>query len=177
MEAFGGLMYRARPRTEGIMLHATHTPPSRSNIEHWLLANGRTMGLLTTGYHFVLPRGGRSVIECRPVTAMGTHCKGTANQKFIGVCLVGGMGEPCGFFKTGTVCDQCGAPESGPETPCNQPEDNFTQFQRENLKALVGYLRGLYGPLPLVGHSEERPGHKRQCPPIDMEEARQWVNS
>lgn len=143
------------------MLHATHTPPSKSNIEHWLAANGRHMGILEIGYHFVLPREGRSVIECRPVTAMGTHCKGTANQKFIGVALVGGMSEESIDREVGFVHDALPV-----------PIDNFTQFQRENLKALVGYLRGLYGPLPLVGHSEERSGHKRQCPPIDMEEVR-----
>lgn len=161
------LSFRNRPRTLRIVLHDSQTPPSQSHIQHFLAAKGRSMGLLEIGYHFLLPRDTIRVIECRPVTAMGTHCKGRSNEETIGVCLAGGTSEEVSGYQD----------DSGAIGPRRVPEDNFTPFQLDNLRALTRRLAALYGPLPLVGHSEERPGHKRQCPAIDMEKVRQWVGT
>lgn len=151
--------YRLRPETTMVMLHASHTVPGETPyIEHWLDENGRRLGLLGCGYHFVIPRAG-PVIACRPHTVMGTHCRG-ANHYAIGVCLEGGS----------VLAPDPVTAEVGPV-----PLDNFTPDQKDNVRHLMDHLRSYYGPgLPLVGHSEHRKHHTRQCPPLNMEELRAW---
>lgn len=169
--------YRPRRKTSAVLLHASHTPPSRSHLEHFLAVQGRTMGLLSIGYHFLILQEGR-LIECRPHTAMGAHCKGL-DRETIGVCLAGGVGED-----RAPVCvsghDRCheGAFEGCPYCEHrDEPEANFTRAQGETLRFLMDYLRTAYcNPLlPLRGHYEERPHRARQCPPMDMDEVRRWV--
>lgn len=144
--------YRKRIATTSIILHSTHTPPDKSNIEAFLAANGRRIGLLEIGYHYLILRDG-NLITCRPDDTIGSHCR-WHNEASIGVALAGGV-------------DEEGA-----------PEDNFTAAQWEALKLLRLYLVPRYGPLLLRGHTElpEYRGRHRACPPVDMEKIRTWTN-
>lgn len=144
------LTFRKRPHTEGALLHASFTDPRLPHLREHLAVNGRVMGLLEIGYHYlILPTG--KLVECRPVDTIGAHCAGL-NDRYIGICLGGGAGEQ------------------------GQHVSNFTPDQGESLRDLMVYIRSfLYPGLPLKGHSEVRPGHKHQCPPMNMDEVREWV--
>lgn len=155
------LTFKPRPTTKGVLLHASHTPPSQSHIEHFLRVKGRTMGLLDIGFHYVIPRTGPA-LPCRPHNVQGAHIRGKANREYIGVCLAGGLSEE--FYVHDIGC-----------TPTRVSEDNFTPEQGETLRSLMAYLTLLYGPLPLVGHYEIRTGRPHQCPPTDMEKVRTWL--
>jgi N-acetyl-anhydromuramyl-L-alanine amidase AmpD len=110
------------------------------------------MGLLEVGYHYLILPDGR-LVECRPHTVQGSHMRGKANEDSIGVCVAGGLSD------------------------AGEPEDNFQPAQWDTLRWLYGHLQEYYGPLLLEGHSERRPDHTRQCPAVDMEKVRKWVNS
>lgn len=144
------LRFRERPRTDGVLLHASFTDPRLPHLEQHLAVKGRTMGLLECGYHFlILPEG--KLIGMRPIDTIGAHCAGL-NHTHIGVCLGGGAQE-------------------GIEGHVN----NFTPAQGETLRGLMDYIWTGYPGIPLIGHSEARPGHVHQCPPMDMDEVREWV--
>lgn len=154
--------YRKRSATTRVILHASHTPPSQSNLEHFLAVKGRRMGLLSVGYHFLIPQDGQ-VIATRPHDTIGSHCR-WCNEDSVGVCLGGGAGEPVPVLAGEGL------------RLVSEPEDNFTPAQRDGLKGLMEYLAECYGPLPLVGHTEipKHQHHHHQCPPLNMEDLRQW---
>jgi N-acetyl-anhydromuramyl-L-alanine amidase AmpD len=117
------------------------TPPSQSKgLKDWLLVNGRRLGLLEIGYHFLIMQDGK-LLETRPHAVQGSHWRG-ANETTIGVALAGGQEEgPTVYGSTG-------------------PEDNFTEAQWETFGNLMGALRDIYKnpSLPIWAHSA-------QCPP------------
>ncbi|WP_269929967.1 N-acetylmuramoyl-L-alanine amidase [Aminobacter sp. HY435] len=145
------LTFRPREATTKVVLHDSQTPPSQTNLKHFLAVKGRAQGLLAVGYHYLILRDGR-LLECRPHNAWGAHMR-HRNADSIAVCLGGGVDE------------------------AGEPEGNFTPEQGETLRGLMAYLADFYGPLPLVGHSEAYPRHSRQCPAINMEKARAWVTN
>lgn len=165
------LTYRLRSETTAVVLHDSHTPPSQSDVQHFLAVGGREKGLLDIGYHFLILRDGL-VITCRPFTVQGTHMRSKRNRDTIAVCLAGGVSEQ-------EVC-RCGNTESTQSWPCTHggclferpPEDNFTPDQWSSLTLLIHTLRKHYGPLPLMGHSEIDKRHHGRCPPVDMVEVR-----
>lgn len=169
------LNYRLRQSTSAIVLHDSHTPPSQSDVQHFLAVGGREKGLLDIGYHFLILRDGL-VVTCRPFTVQGTHMRSKRNRDTIAVCLAGGVAEvpvqcrEClgsiskGLYRADPVCDEsCNVPS---------PEDNFTPDQWASLTLLLHTLRKHYGPLPLVGHSEIDRKHHGYCPPVNMVEVR-----
>jgi hypothetical protein len=159
------LTYRKRQVTKGVILHATHTPPSQSRLEDFLRVEGRRRGLLDIGYHFLIDRDGRP-LSTRPHDTIGSHCPGY-NWGWIGVALAGGVSEAFSPYEGWDG-----------EHMVRIPEDNFTPAQGSGLRDLMRYLTEAYGPpLPLMGHSE-LPKHQhreRRCPPMDMEGVREWV--
>lgn len=175
--------YKARSITEGVMLHASFTFPEQDKLEHLLAVQGRRLGLLEIGYHFLILRDGR-LVETRPHTVQGSHCKGKLNRAYIGVCLAGGLGR--------ATCSHCAGsghalsalwgepitcPECHGDTVVAEEGDNFMPHQWTTLGHLMDHLGAYYGPLPLVGHSEKHTRHHRQCPPVNMEKAREWISS
>lgn len=163
------LTFRLRQATRKVVLHDSQTPPTQSNLRHFLAVKGRAQGLLEIGYHYLILRDGK-LVECRPHNSVGAHVR-HRNMDSIGVCLAGGVHEPCGAVGNCQACEV-----RSEHRLCDEPEDNFTPAQGETLRGLMAYLATFYGPLPLVGHSEDHPRHTRQCPAINMEKARQWLN-
>lgn len=81
------LTYRPRLKTTRIVLHDSHLPNDTSTVAAIMRAQGRTLGLLDVGYHYVIERDGE-VVHCRPVNLMGSHTP-AHNHDSIGVCLAG----------------------------------------------------------------------------------------
>ena len=161
------LTFRPRKETREVILHDTKTVPGAVRLMPWLEVNGRRMGLLEVGYHFIIMQTGK-LITCRPHHVVGAHMR-FRNKYTIGVALEGGLEDEEVCTKThdrcyeGTGCPYC---EPG-------PVDNFNADQKETLRLLMVYLRSLYGPIPLRGHSEVNPRHTRRCPALnDMEAIR-----
>lgn len=127
--------YRPRPSTTRIILMDSHTDLSVRSVTALLRVQGRAMGLLDIGYHFLIDLDGL-VQETRPRWAMGSHTPGY-NDDSVGVCLIGGR------------------------DPEGEPEDNFTEVQLLALKDLVAELRAGFGWLPVVGKTE-LPRYKRR---------------
>lgn len=140
----GDLAYRPRRCTTAIVLHDTHTPASLNASHPFLLVHGRSLGLLTVGYHFVIERDG-FVQSYRGDNLVGSHTPGR-NHDTVGIALMGGLGVD------------------------GEPEDNFTADQTYSLKHLVRGIRFNYGEIPLLGHGELH--HRAKCPCVDMEEVR-----
>lgn len=149
------IKYKMREETKRIILHDSHREPPYDIP--WLDEARREalrMGLLSTGYHFIIERDGR-VFEIRPRLLIGTHTP-SHNLDSLGVCLDGGR-------------------EAG------QVADNFTDEQFDSLKSLCIELRAQFrgpfgekGELEVVGH-DETIRHKRngpQCPAFDVESFR-----
>lgn len=143
--------------TKGLIVHASHTVPGKTNMVEWLRATGRVYGLLDIGYHFVIFENGE-LIETRPHATQGSHAGIRYNRTHIGVCLIGGL-----RYRPGEDGEQI-------EHHC----DTFTIEQKAKLKELWSYLKEIYGQdLELKGHTELqgftlRHGSK-PCPPMDME--------
>lgn len=142
------VLYRPRRRTRYLILHDSHTQPDIASAEAHLRWQGRQMGLLDIGYHYIVERDG-AVVETRPMYAMGSHTPGF-NHESVGVCLIGGR-------NLGGVV-----------------EDNFTGAQRESLAWLLAAIKDTHGPVSLVGHTELQRfrKHPHPCPPIDMDALR-----
>lgn len=147
------LNFKARKLTTEVILHASHTRPSKGNLISFLKVKGREMGLLECGYHYVIMQDG-NVVTTRPHTVQGTHCAGY-NETSIGVLLAGGVTED----------------------DAQMQEDNFTEEQWEALKVLYNELEAFYGSLKLRGHTEMARYRSRlwRCPPTDMERVRAYV--
>lgn len=142
--------YRSRNETTCIILHDSHTPASmQQQGVDYLLVQGRTMGLLTIGYNFVVERNGEC-IETRPFDTMGSHTAGR-NHVSIGICLIGGLGTD------------------------GAPEDNFTGEQVVALRKLVRNIHRLYPGIPLHGHSEVHHFKHGGCCPVGIEDLRASV--
>lgn len=152
------IRYKPRQETKRIVLHDSHTDPSvtaAGDVQRWapLARTGALeMGLLDTGYHYVIERDG-AIVEGRTRHLIGTHTPGH-NMDSIGICLVGGRTR--------------GGHEG---------QDNFTKEQWQSLFHLIIDLRKEFGEdLPLVSHSEIQKYRNKSlpdCPPVDMDDVRQ----
>lgn len=153
------LTYRPRKETKQVILHDSHTLPEQSNMEAWLRYNGRKLGLLSIGYHFVLWPDGK-FLETRPHHTIGAHTPGF-NEDSVGVCLIGGR-----RVRPGDDGEEI-------EYAC----DTFSPEQRATLRWLLQYLSEAYGSMTLKGHSElGNHRHRHQCPSLNMEALRQWLS-
>lgn len=169
------VQFKMRLQTRTIMLHDSHTTPDLERAVGWIKWNGRKMGLLESGYHFVIDRDG-SRHETRPMALIGAACQGH-DMDTIHICLIGGLGS---------VGPKMGRPIGAPDEFF--PEDNFTDDQWETLFGTVQWLKQTYHKfsgetLTLIGHSEAKRHHSTEhggmCPPVDMADVRdnyqQWV--
>lgn len=154
------IIFKVRPATRKIILHDSHTSPDIERGVNVLRWQGRKMGLLEIGYHFVIDRDGHRT-ETRPQALIGSHCAGH-DMDSIGVCLIGGL------------------------DPAGNRVDNFTEDQRRTLFDLLRILKRQYPGVTLLGHSETKGNRVRSaelahCPACDMGDLRndyfQYVNS
>jgi N-acetylmuramoyl-L-alanine amidase len=166
------IQFKVRPHTRKIMLHDSHTTPDLQKAVGWVKWTGRKMGLLESGYHFVIDRDG-SRHETRPMALIGAACQGH-DLDTIHVCLIGGL----------TFCPDVGSHHSS----SYMADDNFTDAQWEKLFETVQWLKKTYAEfsgetLTFIGHSEAKRHHTTEhggmCPPVDMGDVRanyqQWV--
>lgn len=143
--------YKMRKTTKRIILHDSHTEPPYDT--YWLGEARRealVMGLLDTGYHFIIERDG-TVFEIRPRQLIGSHTPQN-NMDSIGICLVGGR-------------------EGG------QIADNFEDTQFVALESLVCELFDEFGMLKVQGHDEAL-RHKRrgaECPAFSAASFRNYM--
>lgn len=151
------LRYKLRKETKRIILHDSHTTPETNTVgevTRWdaLMRDGALqMGLLDTGYHFIIDRNGDLILG-REHSRIGTHTPGH-NMDSLGICLIGGREEN----REGGI-------------------DNFTLKQRMTLFSTIFKMNGVYGELELKGHSEVQKYRNRalpDCPPIEMDDLRQ----
>ena len=91
------------------------------------------------GYHYYIKLDG-SLHEGRPLSRVGSHCKGH-NTGSIGVCFEGG------------------------KTSENKPWDKPTDNQIKTVKSLIQSLQNDYGDLSLHGHYEFS---SKSCPNFDV---------
>lgn len=168
------IQFKKRVRTTKIMLHDSHTTPDLERAVGWIKWTARKMGLLESGYHFVIDRDGHRT-ETRPMALIGAACQGH-DMDTIHVCLIGGLGA---------------FPWQGDHSAGvnHRPEDNFTPEQWETLFATIKWLKETYAKAPFeetltfIGHSEAKRHHTTEhggmCPPVDMADVRdnygQWV--
>lgn len=112
---------------EAVIIHHSATRPSQdigaAEIDSW----HRGRGWLAIGYHFVIRRDG-SIEPGRYIDQVGAHAGPEWNDRSIGICMVGGLGED------GTTV-----------------EDNFTDNQYRSLRAL---LKAIGRDLPLKLHKD-----------------------
>lgn len=165
-----GIQFKKRRSTRWIMLHDSHTTPDQQRAVSLLKWQGRKLGLLECGYHFVIDRDGTRT-ETRPMALIGAACPGF-DMEAIHICLIGGLG---------VVGPKFGRPTGAADE--HFPEDNFKDEQWETLFDTIRMLKGFYGPVTIMGHSEARRGrhtteHGGNCPPVDMADVRdnyaQW---
>lgn len=148
--------YRKREETNRIIIHDSHTTTEIEDSVDVLRWQGRAMGLLDVGYHFVLPRMG-GFEEVRDHEAIGSHAPGH-NLDSIGICLLGG--------REMVLVD---------EKEREVGIDNFTFIQRHELIKGLAWLTVKYPEAEVKGHSEIQRYHKRgvpACPCLDMDELR-----
>jgi hypothetical protein len=119
---------RTPPRrtvTEGIVIHHSASGDiSSQTIHEWHLRR-EWIGI---GYHFVVRIDG-TIETGRPLEAVGTHAMSPANERTIGICVVGNF-------------------ESHHPTP--RQIDSLVWLINEHIKPR-------YGTLPITGHREHRP--------------------
>lgn len=145
------ITYKVRTHTRLLILHDSHTKPDVERIVQVLRWQGRKMGLLDIGYHFVIDRDGH-ITETRPQALIGTHTRGH-DLDSIGLCLIGGLDAD------------------------GRREDNFTEDQRRSLFDLVRILKGQYQGVSLMGHDElirstDVKHRQHHCPACDMGDLR-----
>lgn len=138
------LTFRPRRATNLIIIHDAHTPPDVVDGTTYLRHKGRQMGLLDVGYHLLIQRNGVTTI-CRHGDAVGSHTPGY-NDESLGICLLGGANA------------------------AGEPEDNFTDVQRDALKWTIEWLWTKWPEARVVGHTELARFRKRslRCPALDM---------
>lgn len=147
--------FKDRKVTKRILLHDSHTTPDIERAADLLKLNGLKMGLVETGYHFIIERDGM-IVSPRPLEQIGAAAPGF-DLDSIHICLVGGRDN----WNVGAE-------------PHVRPSDNFTPEQRQALFITIQLIRQAYPALPIYGHDEvqrfKRPGAK--CPCLDMDELR-----
>ena len=114
-------------------------------IRQWHLKRGFS----DVGYHLVITYDG-VVHMGRPIDRMGAHVKGH-NKDNIGICLVGGVNSK------------------------GQPEDNFSEFQKEALRITLQGLQWKYS-IP----DENVKGHRDWSPDLNGDgtiDASEWYKA
>ena len=131
--------YKSRPETKFIVVHCSATQPKDSYDWKTIDQMHRQQGI---GYHFVIKTDG-TIQEGRSLNAVGSHVKGH-NSDSVGICLIGGI-------------DRNG-----------KSADNFTKEQKDSLRVLIDYLRGVYNDeVTVCGHRDFDGVHK-DCPCFDV---------
>lgn len=132
-----------------ITVHSSATQPTHKvtvdMIRQWHLQRGWK----DIGYAYVITFDG-VVHEGRPLDQVGAHVYGH-NQDNIGICLVGGVNSK------------------------GQPEDNYSEFQKNNLRILVQELQWRYD-IP----DENVKGHRDWSPDLDGDgivEPSEWLKA
>lgn len=117
-----------RSSTDYIVVHCSATRPDMdigaAEIDSWHRA--RTPPFNMIGYHLVIRRSGAIEIG-RGIDEMGAHVRGY-NNRSIGVCVVGGLGQD------------------------SKPAPTFTQSQAKALKLVLLLLCARWPEAVVVGH-------------------------
>lgn len=129
-----------RTSTEYIVVHCSATHPGmdigRDEIDRW----HKDRGWSGIGYHYVIRRDG--ILESgRRIGAKGAHARGY-NHKSVGVCMVGGVDR------------------------YNDPQDNFTDRQWNQLRTTLSELRAAFPDAKIIGHNEIS---AKACPSFDVQ--------
>lgn len=121
-----------------IILHYTETKHSikisLSDVRKWHKARGFS----DVGYHYLILQDGRIEVG-RDLNTQGAHCAGR-NKNSVGIAYVGGLEDD------GTKAD------------------TRTLEQIRSLDILIGYLRRIYGNIPVSGHNDYS---EKECPGFD----------
>lgn len=124
-----------------IIIHCTATKEGRrtsiEEIEQW----HKEKGFKSIGYHYVIYLNGR-VKNGRPVSEIGSHCKGY-NKNSIGICYVGGLDKE------------------------GKPKDTRTDEQKESLLVLLDILKKEFPNAEVCGHNEFA---EKDCPCFNVKE-------
>ena len=130
-----------RKETSAIVVHCSATRINQDitaeDIKRWHMME---RGFFDIGYHFVIERDGK-LIAGRPVDEWGAHVKGH-NHDTVGVCLIGGLDQH------------------------NQPENNFTAAQFQQLRFVLAGLHALYPNAEVKGHHYFN--SDKDCPCFDL---------
>jgi N-acetylmuramoyl-L-alanine amidase len=147
-----------RKSTEYLVIHCTATPASMDigseTVDRW----HREQGWSAIGYHHVIRRDG-TIERGRPLGSIGSHVKGY-NNRSLGITLVGGS-----------------------DRTKQRAEDNFTAYQYDALRELLGVLTRTYPDAVILGHRDLSPDKDgdgevepeewlKSCPSFD---ARAWA--
>lgn len=134
--------YKKRPNTKFLVVHCSATQPKASFTWKTIDQMHRQRGWLGIGYHFVICTDG-TIQRGRPLDVIGAHVEGH-NSDSVGICLIGGVDTK------------------------GKSVDNFTNEQKDSLKALLDYLRWLYkDEVSVCGHRDFPAVHK-DCPCFDV---------
>lgn len=136
-------LFKIRESTKYIVIHCSATAPtmdlSASYIDKW---HRKDNGWTAIGYHLVIRRTGR-VEGGRPLNVIGAHAL-KINATSVGVCLIGGLGQPSTW------------------------EDHFTVDQMQALTRTVEELLSMYPEAQVISHSSvDHQG--KTCPNFDAE--------
>lgn len=138
-------------RIKRIVIHCTATPSGREvtidDITRWHKgAPPAGHGWSHYGYHVLIHLDGSwDVLQQLPfgpyltVDCMANGAKGY-NHESLHVCYVGGI-----------------------DAKTRRAADTRTDAQKSTLKAVIAWLRGKYGNLPVCGH-RDLPGVRKACP-------------
>lgn len=140
---------RERPRTDFIIIHDSHTDPDTSDPLDFLRINGRRMGLLDIGYHFVVASDGR-IVETRDRKLYSSAAPGF-NDRAINIVLHGGVNHKGEF------------------------QNNITWATKMSFMSLLLELTREFPQAEIKGHSELTPyvHRKHPCPCWDIDDIRQ----
>lgn len=130
-----------------IVIHCSATRMTRPFPPEALEACHRSLGFLTTGYHYYITRDG-VIHPCRPEEMAGAHAR-RFNAHSLGVCYEGGLDAQ------------------------GRPADTRTEAQKRSMLQLIGRLKADYPRADIVGH-RDLPGVRKACPCFDV---KQWLQS
>lgn len=123
-----------------LVVHCSATKVTHNTTIEDLDRWHRERGFRKVGYHFFIDRAGE-LHAGRELTEIGAHVEGY-NQESLGICMAGGLDENM------------------------NPEDNFTDVQKETLRKLLVALKAYAKNAKVVGHNYLNP-HKA-CPCFDV---------
>lgn len=132
----------ARKTTDYIIIHCAATRATHNvdikEVDRW----HREKGWRMVGYHFFIKRDG-TIQTGRPLMDGGAHAGPEYNNRSVGICLAGGVGQD---GKT--------------------PEANYTEAQWKQLKSLVEDLKKHNFPdAEVIGHNHVA---TKDCPCFDV---------